>query len=235
MKKILLASVAFAAFAGSALAADLPSRKEAPVFTAPVSVYNWTGFYVGVDAGVNLSTASTTLGATGYSLNAARGVVGGFAGYNYQFANKFVVGVEGEVNGTFSGAKAIKVATTDTWSDKQGLDSVVRARLGYAIDRALIYVAGGVAFEDLSSKFATSGTTIKANAVGWTIGAGVDYAFSNNWFGRVEYRYTDYGTKNYVGAAIDTFTTVPVRSYESSILVGIAYKFGAPEAVVAKY
>jgi outer membrane immunogenic protein len=164
----------------------------------------------------------------------------GFAGYNYQFANKFVVGVEGEVNGVFSGSKSQTLLGT-TWSDKQGLDSVVRGRLGYAVDRALFYVAGGVAFENLSSSFAAPAvTSLKANSVGWTIGGGVDYAFTNNWIGRVEYRYTDYGAKTYASESIGapvatTYTGVPLRNSENAILVGIAYKFGAPEAVVAKY
>src|SRR5690606_14463473 len=72
----------------------------------------------------------------------------------------------------------------------------VRARLGYAVDRFLPYIAGGVAFADVdftdndSPDFDTDGDTM----VGWTIGAGVEYAFTDALIGRLEYRYTDFGS-----------------------------------------
>ena len=97
----LLSSVSATAFA-----ADLPSRKEAPVYLAPAPVYSWTGFYVGAEFGgqwgnnstslVNNYTGNTLLTTGSYNTS---GVVGGIVGYNYQI-NQFVLGVEGDMTGS---------------------------------------------------------------------------------------------------------------------------------------
>jgi len=54
MKRILftVSAIAFALSAGTTLAADLPSRKEAPVYVPPPPPPPmWTGFYAGLNAG----------------------------------------------------------------------------------------------------------------------------------------------------------------------------------------
>ena len=60
----------------------------------------------------------------------------------------------------------------------------VRGRLGYAIDRTLIYVTGGLAYGDIGTQLNNFGSN-DAEA-GWVLGGGVEYAFTNNWIGRVE-------------------------------------------------
>ena len=52
---------------------------------------------------------------------------------------------------------------------------------------------------------------------GWTVGAGLDYAFSNNIFGRVEYRYDDYGSKDLLGVDSDFNQNV--------VTLGVCFKF----------
>ena len=105
MRTLLLSTVAFAALAGSAFAADLPSRKEAPVYLAPTPVFSWTGFYVGGDIGAAFSATLTnpayTYNAsyipwTGHSFNSSGFMGGGYLGYNYQLNQNFVVGLEGD-------------------------------------------------------------------------------------------------------------------------------------------
>ena len=98
----LLGSVSATAFA-----ADLPSRKEAPVYIAPAPVFSWTGFYVGAEFGgqwgqnstslVNNFTGNTLLTTGSYNTSGVVG--GGLVGYNYQI-NQFVLGVEGDLTGS---------------------------------------------------------------------------------------------------------------------------------------
>lgn len=218
MRNVLLSTVALVALTGSALAGDLPSRKAAPVYIAPVSAFSWTGFYVGIEGGADF--LSTNIAGFGTN-NQTAGLIGGVIGYNYEFPNRFVVGLEGDAGGVL-GAKKTYGATVFTTDASYFAD--IRGRLGYAIaDRALLYVAGGVAFGD------TNFNGVAQGRVGYTIGAGLDYAFTNNLIGRVEYRYTDLGR--------EIVNLASVHQDSNAVLVGLLYKFGAPEAmpVVARY
>ncbi len=231
MRNILLSAVAFAALTGSALAADLPSTKAAPVF-APTYAYDWTGFYIGAELGPNFTTAK----GAGFTSPQTNTMLGGIVGYNQQFASKFVLGLEGDAGGVFGSnhnvpnnvGVPLSLGTTNSYFGD------VRGRLGYDLERALLYVAGGVAFGDQKSNY-VGGNNVNSGRTGWTIGGGVDYAFTNNWIGRVEYRYSDLGRKSYV---IDTVAdTDRVRFTSSAVLFGVLYKFGGPAyaPVVAKY
>ena len=221
MRKILLSTVALAAFAGQAFAADLPSRKAA-AYLEPVSAFSWTGFYAGVEGGADW--VNTT--GTGYKSNGTYGLLGGLVGYNYQI-NNFVVGVEANLDGVIGGSRSLTglpaTATDATYNGD------IRGRLGFAANRALFYFAGGLAFGDVKTLYPGYLSTT-SNRTGYTLGGGVEYAFTNNWIGRVEYRYTDLGhTTSYA-----PFTDV-VRNNSNALLLGVSYKFGAPAPVVAKY
>jgi outer membrane immunogenic protein len=100
-KLTVAAGVACALFAGSALAADLPSRKAPPVYVPPPPVFSWTGLYGGINIGYGFGNGDRDVGGLGYlasptgvlpsgaawSLNNnLQGVVGGGqVGYNFQF------------------------------------------------------------------------------------------------------------------------------------------------------
>ncbi|MBB4197608.1 hypothetical protein CCR94_13250 [Rhodoblastus sphagnicola] len=231
MRNILLSTVALVALTGSALAADLPSRKAAPAYIAPVSAFSWTGFYVGIEGGadfINNSVRDTT-GAKADN-NPTAGLIGGVVGYNYEFPNKFVLGLEGNAGGVL-GAKQTKNNSGVPFYNDRSYYADVRGRVGYAfIDRALLYVAGGVAFGDVKTGW-TGGPSYTDDRVGYTVGAGVDYAFTSNLIGRVEYRYTDLGRAWTGNVGLRTQTD------SNAVLVGLLYKFGSPDyaPVVAKY
>ncbi len=110
------ASVAFALLAGSAMAADLPSRKAAPVYVPPAPTFTWTGLYGGINIGYGFGNGDQDVGGTSYvspgaavgappplgtawSLqNNIQGVLGGGqVGYNYQFNPWLVVGFETDI------------------------------------------------------------------------------------------------------------------------------------------
>jgi outer membrane immunogenic protein len=255
MRKILIAATGLAALAGPAFAADLPSQKEAPVYVPPPPAFTWTGFYIGADVGGGIGSktvnyAASPLNPAGFFDANFGGVVGGgFVGYNYQI-NQFVIGVQGDIQGAgISGstyASAIDVTTTP----HQDWLAAINGRLGFALDHALFYAIGGVAFTEESHTVA-AGTFlaptltsfgIPANAqkfnwnrTGYDVGGGIEYAFTPNWTGRIEYRYYDFGSWNYyssswVGHGRENLS-------DNTLTVGVSYLFGAPAAVpvVAKY
>ena len=99
-------------------------------------------------------------------------------------------------------------------------EASLRGRLGYAWDRVMVYGTGGVAFADASANGVVNGASFDTSRylTGWTVGAGVDYAITNNWVGRVEYRYYDFSNEDFGDLSnVDLdFNTVSV---------GISYKF----------
>jgi outer membrane immunogenic protein len=211
MKKILLAGVAFAALSGTAFAADLPSRVAAPApIIAAVPLFTWTGFYVGVNAGYGWNSGNSQFvdPAFGYAGNNSDdgGFVGGAQiGYNYQIG-QFVIGVETDLQYANVGNKSNSYYAGGIYSgnDSDGYFGTVRARAGVAFDRALIYVTGGLAYGDLGNNnyagLTTSPYGYYANNndtnVGWTVGGGVEYAFTNNLTAKIEGLYVNLDTQN---------------------------------------
>ena len=120
MRALFLSTVAFATLAGSAVAADLPSRKEAPAYVPPVPAFSWTGFYIGGDVGAAWATTTASpnwlygnnyYGMSNPSLNSSGFMGGGYVGYNYQLNQNFVVGLEGDIQGTTNSKSATWVYT----------------------------------------------------------------------------------------------------------------------------
>ena len=185
MKKILLASVALFGFAGAASAADLPVRSAPPApIVAAVPVFTWTGFYVGVNAGVgfnNSDDGDIVFGGEtiiGDSDDDAGFIGGAQVGYNYQIGS-FVVGLEGDIQYADFGATRYDFGTGFGVYEDDSEDwfGTVRARAGVAFDRALIYATGGFAFAD--------------NRNGWVVGGGLEYAFTNNLSAKIEGLYVN--------------------------------------------
>ncbi len=193
MKRVFLASMMLMALTGAAAAADLPPG-PAPYYKAPMYAppgYNWTGFYLGVNGGGGFGRSSWD-STGGFDLTGA--LAGGTIGYNYQYG-RAVIGAEGDVD--WSGMKG---STTTTgcaagFQTSYSWLSTVRGRLGYAADRFLPYVTGGAAFGDIqASRPGFAGSTTPN--VGWTVGAGIEFAIAGNWTAKAEYLYVDLGNFN---------------------------------------
>ena len=215
----------------SAKAADLPIR-PAPAPVAPVAyappVYNWSGFYVGGHVGGGFedskwgdpfdSAVSDTFNGGGF-------LGGAQIGANAQF-NWLVVGLEGD----FSWTSLIKGSGTDSAGDaittSPQWTSTVTGRIGAAFDRLLVYGKGGVAFADDKSTFTPVGGptyTDTFTRTGWTAGAGLEYALSENWTARVEYDYLGFGSKQL------NFTPLVTSNADlnvQEVKAGFDYKFG---------
>jgi len=241
MRKVLLSTVAVMAMAGSALAADLPSAKAPPpVYVPPAPVFTWTGFYIGVEGGGDFRNFHDNW--TGYGIYKDAGLVGGVLGYNWQF-NQFVLGLEGDAAAVLGGDRAYTYNGTEIYNNtlNSTYAAAIRGRLGFAAwDRALLYVAGGVAFGDVKVGYYAPGyynaASYTTSRTGWTIGAGVDYAFTPNWITRIEYRYVDLGTGGYYNYG--AFVNDGIQVTSNQVMAAVMYKFGGPaaaEPVLAKY
>jgi outer membrane immunogenic protein len=219
--KLRLAIAALLLTSTSAFAADLaPQSVEpaAPVAVAPV--FNWTGFYAGVHAGAVFGQGKLevpSLPATA-KYNSVGFIGGVHAGYNEQFDGGFVVGLEGDIDySSFNKKKVVLATNTQFKNEWQGS---VRARAGYAIDNLLPYVTGGVAFGDEKASAAGFGSTSDTR-VGWTAGAGIEYAIDPNWIVRGEARYVDLGTASSTVAG----ARVRTKFQATNTTLGVSYKF----------
>jgi len=253
MKKLLLSAVALAALAANpAVAADLSQ----PMFKAPppAPMFSWTGCYLGGSVGggyawtentnkVNTTAFGDFFPGQGFSQPSSGFAGGGQLGCNYQIS-RFVIGVEGsylwsnvkqDYQSPFGGGN-------DVYSNKiDGIASVV-ARFGWAFDNWLFYSKAGwaAAHAKLSvvDNVAPAGAGSASNwHNGFTIGSGVEYAFTPNWIVGFETNYYRFESKSYEiggGAGTYTFNSRPRDVY--TFLGRLSYKFGwGSGPVVAAY
>lgn len=201
---------ASALIAGSAFAADAIDEVPTPVETPYVAPVNpsWQGGYVGVFGGYDWADPDTALVPD--NVDGWKG--GAFAGYNFQNGN-VVYGLEGDLG--YSGAEE----TVGGASAELGAGGSLRARIGYAMDPVLVYGTAGIAGQN--AEMTQGGLTDSNTHVGYTVGAGADALITENVFGRLEYRYSDYQDEDYtLGAG-----TVSSGFDTHSVNAGIGFKF----------
>ena len=216
--KMRLALAALLLTSTSAFAADLAPQAVEPVAPVVAPVYNWTGFYAGVHAGALIGQ-----GKVDHAKFDGAGFLGGVhAGYNAQFDGGWVVGLETDID--YSSVKKSKAVTDGDIVTRATLKNEwqgsTRARFGYAFDNILPYVTGGVAYGNVKTSIAGVGSKTHTR-VGWTAGAGVEYAIDQNWIVRGEVRYTDFGKQN-INILGDRVKT---RFNETTTELGVSYKF----------
>lgn len=234
MKKFLLGTVALVALGAPALAADLGPRTytKAPAYVA-APIYNWTGFYIGGHiGGVFTSDDSIAAGLTGRNRDGV--FMGGVqVGGDYQFAPNWVLGIEGQYSWLDTSTDAIALGGGVFFSDRQkGLASVT-GRLGYTWGPALLYVKGGWAYTDYSTSLIgpVAGVVVDSDKNGYTVGAGLEYMFTQNWSGKVEYQYYDFSETAFrIGA-----TAYDIKNDQHTVKAGLNYRFNWGGPVVAKY
>jgi outer membrane immunogenic protein len=190
-------------------AADLPARPytKAPVMAVDPA-YDWSGFYIGghvgylwgktrvVDDGVLTEPGAPTNGVVG-------GVLGG---YNWQ-RGPLVLGIEGDFGWSKAVGHGIAAFITTTTPNTYELHwtSHLVGKAGYAVGPWLFFATGGLSVADLDFiEGVTTTTTIISTRggkyVGFSVGGGVEYAFTRNFLGRLQYIYDDFGSKTYVAA-----------------------------------
>lgn len=206
--------------------APAPSASYGPVLSPPT---NWSGGYLGVNGGYNFGTSNWAW--TG-SFPTRGGVVGGTLGINFPLG-PLTSGVEFDgdwsgANGNSSVANCAKAgATTGAACESKLITfATARARLGYSIDRLLLYVTAGGAMGWVQTGLNPPGTFDGAFQLGWAAGGGAEVGIVDNWTAKAEYLYINLGSGvcstvgNCGGAAGATVTFT-----ESLVRAGINYKF----------
>lgn len=201
MKRLVLAATLLVA--APAYAGDLPRSYSNPQVYQ--NLFNWTGFYAGVHAGWGWGDAAGG-NVSGYA-------IGGQIGYNYQLVSGMVFGVETDITiSGIDGAAAGGVFTAD-------YIGTLRGRLGYAFDRVLLYATGGFAYAggDLRvGAFANDRTHY-----GYALGFGLEGMITPNVSVRLEYLYTDFGSRTYQ----TVLGPVGVGFSSSLLRAGVNYRF----------
>jgi outer membrane immunogenic protein len=269
IRRILLASASALALAGTAFAADMPMHAPPPVYMAPPPM--WTGFYIGINAGYEWSASNSvnTNALPVESVAAGGGTVGGIAsaigatatqnasyngfigggqiGYNYQFANSWVVGLEADIQGVASSSNKntlVDVVPVTGFPDSIGtaltvsrsLDylGTVRGRFGYLLTPTLlIFGDGGLAYGGVNSStgiiqnvigpsagIATiwgTSSSFSSTKVGWTAGGGAEWMFLPNWSAKIEYLYYDLGTVSSNNLLVDAFVPPAATAFFTNL------------------
>jgi outer membrane immunogenic protein len=247
MKTTLLTAVSLIAVGTTlAHAADLPARaySKAPAMVATIS--DWSGFYLGVDAGGGSShncwtNKSTIPNSPEGCHDATGGLVGGQFGYRWQSAG-WVAGLE--ARGDWANLKGSNVsisvqgAVNQTKVNALGLFT---GQVGYAWNNVLLYLRGGAAVTDNKYTGAAAGTGApldQASETRWgaAVGTGVEVSFAQNWSLGLEYDHLFLGNRNV------TTTTAPVGAFSRTDsvrqdadmgTVHVNYRWGGP--VIAKH
>lgn len=199
--------------------------------------YDWSGVYVGGLVGFNKGKDRTTEyeTATGNPRNMffdydLKGFSGGAkVGANYQ-AGQFVFGAEADfeltnIDGTFID----RIEHLGRGDDSYDWQASIRARMGIAMDRVMIYGTGGLAAAKIKNQYTlvpfgiTEG--LGGTQTGWTAGAGVDYAVTNNVIAGIEWRYTRFDEyRNVSKSAFPGITGSQEPSF-NSLRLSLSYKF----------
>jgi outer membrane immunogenic protein len=267
MPKVLAACLATVGLAITSMHVGFAADMAVPPRMAPVPFappFSWTGFYVGGNVGsgfgttetsVNVGPAISALAGTPISATVPltsetfNGFLGGVqAGYNWQ-TSVFVLGVEGDFDaaGLQGNAPCIVVLNCTM---KHNWVGDITGRVGVvAVERTLIYLKGGVAWEgsnfSVGNSVSVGGTTFAATAsgsgtqTGGLLGMGVEYAFLPSWSAKIEYNYIDFGTRSFsapislnssfASTSLAALSGVPVpvsiTEHEHIIKAGVNFRF----------
>lgn len=206
-KSIVLAAALLAA-GGAANAADMIYSPTPVAEAATPLVYDWSGAYAGVLFGYQSSSetelkSSGIVGSTSLDIEGAN--LGVYGGYNWQRGG-FVYGLEADIQAVFD-AKDSRTVTVvsggalvaSRYTGEQTWDANIRGRLGYAFNRILPYVTGGVSFAGYEANLVVPGVgTFNADEVfvEYSLGAGIEVAPVDNWHLRLEYLYEHFDGEN---------------------------------------
>ena len=225
MKSLLLVSAVTAMVSVTAASAD-----DADVQSQ--ARFDWTGEYVGASIGYGWGNSKLDYDNSGYFARLdPSGFAGGiYAGFNRQLANGVVVGLEGDIQisgvgssnvlGYFGGVDLFRRFFSD-----QEWNAALRARLGYAADRFMPYVAGGLAvarYGHGETEHPITAFSLDATYLGWTSGVGLEFAATEKLILRAEYRYSDFGSRRFTPTA-NYPHVVDLKS--SDLRIGVYYKF----------
>ena len=242
MKHLIVASLAVAGlsvgFSVAATAADL-----SPAYKTPLPLpFTWTGVYIGGNAGYGWQANSNDIvltdpSATTAALKQTGGFVGLQMGYNYQMG-LLVLGIEGDVQAANIKNSFTRVidAAGDTLNASGNVDEfgTIRGRIGAAFDQVLVYATGGAALGGLSNTLnvTTAGGFASlqndSTQLGYTVGAGIEYAVNRNWSIKGEYQYINFGSESLSPAGTTNSLATTSNSITTDIhtvRIGVNWRF----------
>ncbi|NOJ40468.1 outer membrane protein [Bradyrhizobium australiense] len=246
MKKYLLATALVGLGSAPTIAADLAARPytKAPALAA---VYDWTGFYIGVNAGVGLGRDRLqhdwlNTGSPYSFYTSPQGAFGGAQiGYNWQTASvlgPIVLGVEADIQGgglSDDRANFSLFGINASYRQKPDWFGTARGRIGIANGPVLSYVTAGYAFGNVKTNatetvagITTSFATDRTQS-GWVVGSGVEAALGGNWTGKIEYLYLNLGNKTDISTLLFA-TPINTEIRENIFRVGLNYRIGGNTA-----
>ncbi len=216
---------------------DVASLSYVPAFASNQTVTNWTGFYVGAEGGYvwssNIWTTPVDGGGTATVARHDSGgdIAGGVVGVNYQFAQNWVVGVEGNFDWANIRSSKVCFTNTDDFCRNQ-INSIYSAtpRIGYALGSLMVYGKAGATWTSVRNSAGQLNTGVATeygwnDRSGWTVGAGLEWMFASRWSAKIEYDYYDFGGQVEPIRTSDGFSDEGVFSKltVSSIKAGINY------------
>ncbi len=247
LRLVVLCAASAIALASAANAADMYRAPESAgsFKDAYVPADSWTGFYLGLNGGYGWSATDgkfaypglapscngrCTAGYAPFSgLNPDGGFGGGQIGYNWQGAvghPSLVLGVEADILGADIGAKAVDSEGTIEQTKLEWFGTV-RGRLGYAMDRSLIYFTGGFAYGGLRNSTDSGTFKFDSVAAGYVLGGGLEYKLDPAWSLKAEYQYINLGKNEptYSTGATLSFWKANDDAFNTARL-GLNYHFG---------
>lgn len=213
IKSLALASVALLPLSVTAFAAD--AIQEQPFEPAPIveaaPQSSWAGGYTGLYLGYGINKFKTDNYVGDLKDNNAK--FGGYAGWNFQNDN-IVYGLEGDAG--YNWAKKEDLGLTA----KSGFEGSMRARLGVDMGPVMPYVTGGIAGTQV--KFSDATSSDDKFRIGWTAGVGAETFLTQNVTARLEYRYSDFGKKDF---QLDSGSVNDGGLQTHDLRLGVGYKF----------
>jgi outer membrane immunogenic protein len=196
-KRLLLATTALAALVASVPATaglldPAPAYPTKFVNTTNTLLYDWTGFYVGINGGGSFGHVnwSSDPDLTSGSVNVSSGLVGGTIGYNMQNLGALVIGQEFDFNYRSFTATIPPASCAPNCEFKSQWVSTARLRFGYMLGTFLPYVTGGLSMADVNQDIVGQPFGVaKSVSFNWTAGAGLEFVVSGPWTAKVEYLY----------------------------------------------
>jgi len=253
------AAVILMSYANAGAADVYPARDRAALdklfYQQAAQPYNWTGMYVGINGGRasgRVSESNPMYGPSGTQygeFNPKGWFVGATVGANWQFASRWVLGLEGDLNYGKIGASRSDSYTSPWYSvfETQNVSAnwwgTARGRIGWTgllpSNALMLYATGGAAFAEVKSN-TTSGSNSWWGSyaydssssdwkVGWTAGGGAEYALDRNWSIKAEYLYVDIGLRkncySYSGFGYASSSCDTAKLGEHIVRAGLNYKF----------
>jgi outer membrane immunogenic protein len=234
----IAASASIVTTSTASMAADLGPYGSRQQWRPPAGAgyypqaYRWSGFYAGLQGGYGWGDTNATSsfigvgGTEAFNYSKSGGLLGAHLGYNYQ-VNNFVFGVETDLETSWLGGSGFGGFGGKHTTNVDYMGSL-RGRFGIAAGNTLFYLTGGLAYAGLDQERSSGAMFVpfagnESFKTGWTLGGGIEHAFTSNISARIEYRYTDLGRNDWTHPTSGLVDSSDVSF--SAVRAGLSFRF----------